>query len=692
MLFLLFSMLIHTACSKDLILSSSRLTIRPTENAYAFGVISNEKIDYFNCTIGNVKLYDHNNTINWVWKIYVDYDTKNFTTTVNIFKNNLLYTIQLYIKILEYIPRITVDNNIVRVYGFSVENSGTFYGNSVTTNIGTIKIKDNIWYWYGNTFDLFKNYNTDYIYIIVYVDSSITNNFVVCKNDFVFNKISYYLYIPNYIIENEFIDIRIVTIGTSITFNIDESKIFSEENITPNIHDIPNQNNTVLYYSVFKVSIFFISDDIALYIRDKLVVHIKDGTYFNKIANRYTNDSKNMFLFENPIIEYATYKSSDNILQISFLSLLLLSFFSIICSVLFAKNKKKIIPIIEKSNDKDFIMIDTNIIKTNTIDNITDVYSITSQTQRIIEKNVHNNIIEDESWIPYDEKIKFNIETVYGFQKTHIYTLIGNRMENNLIEPINYESITYSVLWEAIININNESIYIEGIIPYNDFSTYIINGYQLQMLIGKHKNILTILHNFVGSSILVYPFTNNQKIRNYTSYFVTKKYNKLIDYKLFTEKQLCNFILQIFKAIEHLSLYSISHCNINEYNILIDNDIAMISNFSNAVPCLSIQNNDILSKIFYRLNTYNTGQYSPEIKKFLSMDPEKIYIEDTDFWDIFYKNDTYIIGKMIYRIIDNDIAYSNRFLSLLQNLVNENFEERIELEDVIYEIQQILRD
>jgi len=691
MLFLLFLILIHTACSKDLILSSSRLTIRPTENAYAFGVISNEKIDYFNCTIGNVKLYDHNNTINWVWKIYADYDTKNFTTTVNIFKNNLLYTIQLHIKILEYIPRITVDNNIVRVYGFSVENSGTFYGNSVTTNVGTIKIQDNIWYWYGNVFDLFKNYNTDYIYIIVYVDLSITNNFVVCKNDFVFNKISYYLYIPNYIIENEFIDIRIVTIGTSITFNIDESKIFSEENNIPNIPDIPNQNNTVLYYSVFKVSIFFISDDIALYIRDKLVVHIKDGTYFNKIANRYTNDSKNMFLFENPIIEYATYKSSDNILQISFLSLLLLSFFSIICSVLFAKNKKKIIPIIEKSKDKDFIMIDTNTIRTNTIDNITDVYSITSQNQRIIETNVDNNIIEDESWIPYDEKIKFNIETVYGFQKTHIYTLIGNRMENNLIEPINYESITYSVLWEAIININNESIYIEGIIPYNDFSTYIINGYQLQMLIGKHKNILTILHNFVGSSILVYPFTNNEKIRNYTSYFVTKKYNKLIDYKLFTEKQLCNFILQIFKAIEHLSLYSISHCNINEYNILIDNDTAMISNFSNAVPCLSIQNNDILSKIFYRLNTYNTGQYSPEIKKFLSMDPEKIYIEDTDFWNIFYKNDTYIIGKMIYRIIDNDIAYSNRFLSLLQNLVNENFEERIEVEDAIYEIQQILR-
>jgi len=117
----------------------------------------------------------------------------------------------------------------------------------------------------------------------------------------------------------------------------------------------------------------------------------------------------------------------------------------------------------------------------------------------------------------------------------------------------------------------------------------------------------------------------------------------------------------------------------------------MISDFSNSVPCLTINTNDILSQIFYRLNTYNTGQYSPEISKFLRMDPEKIYIEDTDFWNIFYKNDTYIIGKMIYRIIDNDIVYSNRFLSLLQNLVNENFKERIEVEDIIYEIQQILR-
>jgi hypothetical protein len=708
MLFLLFLILIHTACSKDLILSSSRLTIRPTENAYAFGVISNEKIDYFNCTIGNVKLYDHNNTINWAWKIYIDYDTKNFTTTVNIFKNNLLYTIQLHIKILEYIPRITVDNIIVGVYGFSVENSGTFYGNSVTSNVGIIKTQDNMWRWHGKTIDLFKNYNTDYIYIIVYIDLSISNNFVVCKKDFVFNKISYYLYIPNYvhsyIVENDFVDIWIVKIGTSIAFNIDESKIFSEEIADHSINNTFIIDNNTSYYSIFKISILFISEDKALYIRDKLFEYIEDGTYFNKITNRYTNDSKNMFLLENPIIEFSTYKSSDNILQISFLSLLLLSFFSIICTVLFSKNKKNIIPI-EKNKDKDFIIIETNTIEnntienntietntieTNTIDNITDVSSITPQNQKI-ETIVHNNIIEDESWIPYDEKIKFNIETVYGFQKTHIYTLIGNRMKNNLIEPVNYKSITYSVLWEAIININNESIYIEGIIPYNNFSTYIMNGYQIQMLIGKHKNILNILHNFVGSSILVYPFSNNEKIRNYTTYFVTKKYNKLIEYKPFTEKQLCIFILQIFKAIEHLSLFNISHCNINEYNILIEDDTVMISDFSNSVPCLTINTNDILSQIFYRLNTYNTGQYSPEISKFLRMDPEKIYIEDTDFWNIFYKNDTYIIGKMIYRIIDNDIVYSNRFLSLLQNLVNENFKERIEVEDIIYEIQQILR-
>jgi hypothetical protein len=94
----------------------------------------------------------------------------------------------------------------------------------------------------------------------------------------------------------------------------------------------------------------------------------------------------------------------------------------------------------------------------------------------------------------------------------------------------------------------------------NRFIDFIIMGTQkggttaLAHNIGKHPNIINIIHSFVGSSILIYPFVK-KNIRKYTTYFVTEKYDKLIEYKNLSEKQICIFAIQIFKAILHLSFY-----------------------------------------------------------------------------------------------------------------------------------------
>jgi hypothetical protein len=219
MILFLFLLLYSTYCI-ELELKSTRLTIRPTENAYVFGILNNEKIDYFNCTIGQIKLYNHNETINWVWKYKTKYNTKNFTSIVNIFKNGLLYTTKLNINILNYNPQITVEKNIIKIEESIVENKGTFFGNKVTSNIGNIKTEINNWFWVGEMNYIFNDSQLEYIVIELFIDSIMYNNFFIYKNHLYFSKISYHIYIPDYVVEKNFIDIIIVNIGTSNILNI----------------------------------------------------------------------------------------------------------------------------------------------------------------------------------------------------------------------------------------------------------------------------------------------------------------------------------------------------------------------------------------------------------------------------------------------------------------------------------------
>jgi hypothetical protein len=309
-LFLLFLLFVEV-CSYELILKSSRLRVRPDENAYAFGILNNENIDYFNCTIGKLEIHKHEYNINWVWKYKINYETENFTTIINISKNNILYTKKLFINILEYTPRIIVERNIIKAEDSIIVNKGKFIGNNITVNLGTISyskgIYQNEWNWTGNSDYLFTN--EDYVVIKIWIDQIVSNEFFVYKSGIVFSKISYSLYIPNYVIEKEFIDIKIINIATSHVFKIDQSRIVSKE-----FYEKSNNEN-ILYYIVFKINIEFISINTALNIKDNINNYLNNGLYFEKIINSNISYGKNMFLLEKPIIDN-TYISSKNIFKL----------------------------------------------------------------------------------------------------------------------------------------------------------------------------------------------------------------------------------------------------------------------------------------------------------------------------------------------------------------------------------------
>lgn len=320
LLFFFLFLLQQTCCYIELNLTSSRLTVRPEENAYAFGVLNNQEIDYFNSTIGDIKLYNHSNSINWVWKYKINYDTKNFTSIINIYTNTLVYTKKLNINILNYTPRITVYKNIIKADDSTIINSGTFIGNTLTTSIGNIiTTRDKEWNWKGQTSELFK-YNENFVVVKIWVDSSILNEFFIYKKDLIFNNIYYYLYIPNYVIEKDFIDTVIVNIATSHIFDIDQSKIVSKEFL------VESKDKNILYYKVFKVNIDLISIDTALVINNNINNYIENDLYLEKIINKNINYDRNILMFEKPIIEDIYMSSSKNIQLPIFISLIVLIF------------------------------------------------------------------------------------------------------------------------------------------------------------------------------------------------------------------------------------------------------------------------------------------------------------------------------------------------------------------------------
>jgi len=652
----LFLFLLYNTYSIELELNSTRLTIRPTENAYAFGILNNEKIDYFNCTIGDIKFYNHNESINWVWKYKTNYNTKNFTNVINIFKNNLLYSTKLNINILNYNPRLTIDKNIIKLsntYDEFVTNKGHFVGNNLTTNIGNIKTYNNTWYWTGKIKDIFKNSKKEYIIIEIWIDSSILNNFFIYRDYLIYNNVYYSIYVPKYITQKNFIDIIIINMGTSNVFGIDESKINSKQVY---IEDSKNKE----YYNVFKISVNFISENMAKNINNKIFNYIDSGEYLNKIINFKQN--KSIFIFENPIIETVYIDDYNE----QYILIIFICIFTFLLNIMFMFTK-------------NYIELEKDILKLEDKDEI--------KCKIQIEKNNELEVEYDYtySWIPYDENLIFDINSALKFQKTEIYTLKGNKLENNLIKPKNNK---HSIVWEAVLNDKNIQIYIEAIIPYNDFFDYLVNGFHLQMIIGKHTNIINIIHSFVGSSIILYPFVN-KSIRPCTTYFVFEKYKKLNEYQNLSEKQLCNFLLQLFNALEHISVYKVSHCSVNENNIFIKDDCLMISDFSNAVPCSCIKNDELLFQICNRLKSNDIGLYSPEVIKFLNMDLNKIYIEEFDLWKIFYKNDVYIVGKMLYRLLNNEIVYTNNFLNLLERITDENINKRMDIKTATFEFKKL---
>ena len=229
MILLFLFLQIYSIYCIELELKSSRLIVRPDENAYAFGELNKEKLEYFNTTIGVLKMYEHDKSINWVWKFKPGYTTKNFTSIINIFKNNKLYTKKLSITILDYIPRLTIEKNIIKSKSNILENKVEFIGNNLTVNVGNIETYMNNWYWVCKTCDIFANFKKEYISVEICVNLKICNNFFVYKNQLYFSAISYFIYIPNSLIEKDFIDILIVSIGTSDIFGIDMSKIQTNE-------------------------------------------------------------------------------------------------------------------------------------------------------------------------------------------------------------------------------------------------------------------------------------------------------------------------------------------------------------------------------------------------------------------------------------------------------------------------------
>jgi hypothetical protein len=280
------------------------------------------------------------------------------------------------------------------------------------------------------------------------------------------------------------------------------------------------------------------------------------------------------------------------------------------------------------------------------------------------------------TWIPIDESLMYkdvcSAAAAKDWQKTPAYSLMGDvvlssedLLQAGLIKPVNYSecvgSMTSvsSVVWRAVAN--SHSIFLKGILPLNPINDALgrrkgDTEFKIQLSMPPHPNIIPILHQFVGSSSLVYPFLSKEirdmndrlydesgrrLVRRYTTYFVFDCYPETLRaYKnkffVINERQLCLMALQVLDCVSHLNLHQVSHCNINQDNTFVSHEgKLLIGNFSSALACSSYMKYQSVEHAIDQLReSKGSSVLAPEVEHFLKTHRYSEITEEHELWEV----------------------------------------------------------
>lgn len=297
----------------------------------------------------------------------------------------------------------------------------------------------------------------------------------------------------------------------------------------------------------------------------------------------------------------------------------------------------------------------------------------------------------DENWLPWDEETPdesvFDVGKALPFQRTEYFTLLGKPVgadgpiiQRGLCKPMNVHSDgnvegVNAIVWQAVVG--SKTVVIKGLLPYNDLDGYEKqyasqeSEYKVPLSLPPNPHVIPILHQFIGSSVLVYPWipepmrglsaeiflTQGRRfIRRFTTYVVMEYYPSTLrkfcnDLKasgeVITERQLCLMALQLLKAVQHLNNHKVVHRDIKDDNVFRTSEgILVVADFGCAMECgtqVYQRKEDILNQI-------GAPQFTaPEVHRALNEGP--LRKNPSLLWDILRQNDVYAVGVMLYGIL-----------------------------------------
>ena len=286
----------------------------------------------------------------------------------------------------------------------------------------------------------------------------------------------------------------------------------------------------------------------------------------------------------------------------------------------------------------------------------------------------------------------FKVGAALKFQRTSFYNLIGQvaginslPIQKGLVMPLNLQKNTgmmegvNAIVWEAVHN--SKTVVIKGMLPLNSLEGYDHqfenqdSEYKVPLSFPPHENIIKILHSFVGSSALVYPWISEEIralnieienkggrrfIRKYTTYIVMEFFPATLRVYIeslssVSERQLCMIALQLLSGVAHMSEYRVCHRDIKDDNIFMSKEGKLvIGDFGCALNCGSLiyqSTADLTSRIG------NSYSIAPEVHKAIKLGP----VGGCEVWEIMKKNDVFAVGALLYSILNISLPDFNNY-------------------------------
>jgi serine/threonine protein kinase len=311
----------------------------------------------------------------------------------------------------------------------------------------------------------------------------------------------------------------------------------------------------------------------------------------------------------------------------------------------------------------------------------------------------------------------FGVGEAAKWQRTENYTLIGevatgrSSMEGALVRPLNLndngsmEGVN-SIVWLALIG--GRSCVIKGILPYStnegyqhEFTSH-ESEFKVPLSIPPHPHIVQILHQFTGSSVLIYPWisqtmktlndarlesSGKRFIRRFTTYVVMeyfpstlKRHVKELKAKhkgIVPERDLVVIALQLLRAVEHLHTHKVAHRDIKDDNVFVSQDGKLVladfgcaENFDDRV-FQSVD--DVIQRLGCPAAT--APEIHVAIKQGVTRNSDG---SKKSLWSIFEKNDVYAVGMTLYNMIGTHVPLrSDRKYTAADIPIASNYSETV---------------